>query len=227
MQPPTMEVADQFQARNTPMFSAMKTLYVSVFIWGFLGGAGGVTTATKHGGPQETNLNVGISSLVSPATCQFAHLWPSEYPARHIFAVNKDCGRLTHCIEANKSLRLLTYELMQEDERGDVTGQAQELAHDHEPMPRLNGQSHHQQLRQDQRGEGDGNDVHELRLEKQQRSVHDDASCGGQQQHIDWGHMTSQTSQIKFPGTCTRGWVLSKTAEMHIFDSFLAENTSW
>lgn len=86
------------------------------------------------------------------------------------FAVSKHRQRLT------SPLHLLTYELVQEDERGDVTGQAQELAHDHEPVPRLNGQSHHQQLRQDQRGEGNGHDVHELGLEEQQRSVHDDAS---------------------------------------------------
>lgn len=36
---------------------------------------------TKHGGPQETDLNVGISSFVSPVTCQFTHLRPCEYPA--------------------------------------------------------------------------------------------------------------------------------------------------
>lgn len=76
---------------------------------------------------------------------------------------------------------MLTYELVQEDEWGDITGQAQELAHDHQPVPRLNGQSHHKQLGQDQRGEGDSNDVDKLGLEEQQGSVHDDASCGEQQ----------------------------------------------
>lgn len=72
----------------------------------------------------------------------------------------------------------LTYELVQEDERGDVAGQAQELADYHEPVPRLNGQGHHQQLSQDERGEGNGDDMDELWLEEQQRSVHDDAPCG-------------------------------------------------
>lgn len=72
----------------------------------------------------------------------------------------------------------LTYELVQEDEWGDVTGQAQELADDHEPVPRLNGEGHHQQFSQDEGGEGNGNDVDELWLEEQQRSVHDDAACG-------------------------------------------------
>lgn len=107
-------------------------------------------------------------------------LWSTRVPVRrlgHEFMATS--------LSPSARLRLLTYELVQEDERGDVTGQAQELAHDHEPVPRLNGESHHQQLRQDQRGEGDGDDVHELGLEEQQRSVHDDASCGEQQQHTD------------------------------------------
>lgn len=69
---------------------------------------------------------------------------------------------------------------MQEDEWGDVAGQTEELAHDHEPVPRLNGERHHQQLRQDEGGEGNGHDVHELRLEEQQGPVHDDTSCGGE-----------------------------------------------
>lgn len=71
----------------------------------------------------------------------------------------------------------LTYELMQEDEWGDVAGQAQEFADYHEPVPRLDGQGHHEQLRQDERGEGNGDNMDELRLEEQQRAVHDDASC--------------------------------------------------
>lgn len=73
----------------------------------------------------------------------------------------------------------LTYELVQEDEWGDVAGQTEELAHNHEPVPRLNGQRHHQQLRQDKGGEGNGHDVDEFRLEQQHRSVHDDTSCRG------------------------------------------------
>lgn len=72
----------------------------------------------------------------------------------------------------------LTYELMQEDERGDVAGQAQEFTDNHEPVPRLNGQGHHEQLGQDERGEGNGDNMDELRLEEQQRAVHDDAPCG-------------------------------------------------
>lgn len=59
-------------------------------------------------------------------------------------------------------LRPLTYELVQEDERGDVAGQAQELADYHEPVPRLDGQGDHQQLGQDERGEGNGDDMDEL-----------------------------------------------------------------
>lgn len=35
-------------------------------------------------------------------------------------------------------------ELVQEDERGDIRRQAQELGNYHEPVPCLNGQGHHQ-----------------------------------------------------------------------------------
>lgn len=95
---------------------------------------------------------------------------------------------------------------MQEDERGHVAGQAEELAHDHQPVPGLDGESHHQQLGEDERGEGDGHDVHELRLEEQQRSVHDDASCksaetGGQ---IRVFKFTQTSSVERLGGTCTR-----------------------
>lgn len=77
----------------------------------------------------------------------------------------------------------LTYELVQEDEGGDVAGQAEELADYHEPVPRLDGQGHHQKLSQDERGEGNGDDVEELWLEEQQRPVHDDAPCGVKGEH--------------------------------------------
>lgn len=73
---------------------------------------------------------------------------------------------------------VLTDELVQEDEWSDVASQTQELGHDHEPVPRLHRQRHHEQLGQDQRGEWNRHDVHKLRLEEQQSAVHDDAACG-------------------------------------------------
>lgn len=77
----------------------------------------------------------------------------------------------------------LTYGLVQEDERGNVAGQAQELPDYHEPVPRLYGQGHHQQLRQDESREGNGDGVDEFGIEEQQRPVHDDAPCGGERGH--------------------------------------------
>lgn len=64
---------------------------------------------------------------------------------------------------------------MQEDEWGNITGQAKDFADYHEPVPCLYGQGHHQQLSQDKRGEGNGNDMDELWLKEQQCPVHDDA----------------------------------------------------
>lgn len=71
---------------------------------------------------------------------------------------------------------MLTKVLVEEGERGQVAAQAEELGHHHEPVPGADGQRHHQQLGEDQRREGDGDHVHELRLKQQQRAVHEDAA---------------------------------------------------
>lgn len=65
---------------------------------------------------------------------------------------------------------------MQEDERGDVAGQTEQLGYDHEPVPCLDGERHHQQLSEDQWGEGDGHDVDKLWLKQQQRPIHNDTA---------------------------------------------------
>lgn len=67
-----------------------------------------------------------------------------------------------HLLKSRLIVALLTYEFMQEHKRSDVACQTQELADYHEPVPRLNGQGHHQQLGQNQGGEGNGNNVDEL-----------------------------------------------------------------
>jgi len=72
---------------------------------------------------------------------------------------------------------VLTNKLMQEHQGSNVAGQAEQLRHRHKPVPGLDGQGHHQQLREDQRREGNRHDVHELRLKEQQRPVHDGAPC--------------------------------------------------
>lgn len=160
---------------------------------------------TKHGGPQEADLSLSYHQKL--------------VKAKALRRSQQECESRSQAA----GLRLLTYELVQEDERGDVTGQAQELAHDHEPVPRLDGQSHHQQLRQDQRGEGDGDDVHKLGLEEQQRAVHDDASCGGA-----YGHMTSQTANIEHSEAPAQDAKFFPSESRCIFfGSFLAENPSW
>ena len=69
-------------------------------------------------------------------------------------------GRL--CVSALGVGRALTDELMEEHQGGDVAGQAEQLGHRHQPVPGLDGQGHHEQLREDERREGDGHDVHEL-----------------------------------------------------------------
>lgn len=66
--------------------------------------------------------------------------------------------------------------LVEEGQRGEVAAQAEELGHHHEPVPGADGQRHHQQLGQDERREGDGHHVHELRLKQHQRAVHEDAT---------------------------------------------------
>lgn len=90
---------------------------------------------------------------------------------------------------------------MQKDERRHITGQAEEFGNHHEPVPRLDGQRHHEQLGEDERREGDGHDVDELRLEEQQRPVHDDAACEAQQVHC--------YSQIKYDFLCWQKKILN------------------
>lgn len=65
---------------------------------------------------------------------------------------------------------------VEEGERGQVTPEAEELCDHHEPVPRPDGERHHQKLGQDERCEGDGDHVHELRLEQHQSAVHEDAT---------------------------------------------------
>lgn len=108
----------------------------------------------------------------------------------------------------------LTYELVQEDEWGDVAGQAQQLADYHEPVPRLYGQRHHQQLGQDERGEGNGDDVDELWIEEQQRPVHDDAACGVKREGAagEWDQLLARmiytkSTQLLLLGLCLLMWL--------------------
>lgn len=68
---------------------------------------------------------------------------------------------------------------MQEDQGSDVAGEAEQLSHDHQPVPRLDRQCHHQQLGEDQGREGNGNNVHKFGFKEEERSIHDDATCKG------------------------------------------------
>ena len=53
----------------------------------------------------------------------------------------------------------------------------------HEPVPRSDGECHHDELGEDEGGEGDGNDVDELVVEENERSVHEDATLVDANQH--------------------------------------------
>lgn len=65
--------------------------------------------------------------------------------------------------------------LVEEGQGGHVAAQAEELGQHHQPVPRAHRQSHHQQLGEDEGGEGDGHYVHKLGLKEKQRTVHEDA----------------------------------------------------
>lgn len=111
---------------------------------------------------------------------------------------------------------------MQEYKGGDVARQAQELAYYHEPMPRLNGEGHHQQLSQDQSGERNGNDVDKLRLEQQHCSVHNDAPCGGKknlQLYQVFINNFNNKSFCKIPLYCSHGGYVSGTNQFRYIKS--------
>ena len=80
--------------------------------------------------------------------------------------------------------------LVEEGERGQVAAQAEELGHHHEPVPGTDRQRHHQQFGQDERCEGDGDHVHELRLKQHQRAVHEDAT---------WWCQEKQANKVTLP----------------------------
>ena len=88
----------------------------------------------------------------------------------------------TFCVSIRTAL---TDVVVEEDERGHVAGQTQQLRHHHQPVPGLDGEGHHEQLREDERGEGDGHDVDELRLKQQHGAVHYDAACANRDESHD------------------------------------------
>ena len=88
-------------------------------------------------------------------------------------------------------------EVTVKDEEGDDVGRhTEDLGHQHDPVPGANGQGHHQQLRDDQRGEGDGHDVDELPLKEVQGAVHDDAPLERADQDPEEEHLEGQLPSL-------------------------------
>ena len=65
--------------------------------------------------------------------------------------------------------------LAEDEQRRDVDAETEDLADHHETVPGAHRQRHHQQLREDERRERDGDNVDEVVLKQQQRTVHKDA----------------------------------------------------
>ena len=70
----------------------------------------------------------------------------------------------------------LTKVIVEHDQRDDVDDEWGEDGQDHEVVPGADRQPDHEQLSEDEGGEGDGHHVDELRLKQQQGPVHDDAA---------------------------------------------------
>lgn len=81
-------------------------------------------------------------------------------------------------------LSVLTKVFIEEGEGGQVAGQTDELSDDHEPVPRADGQRHHQELSEDQSGEGDCNHMNKLLIKQHQCSVHQDAPWWTHRGHV-------------------------------------------
>lgn len=79
-------------------------------------------------------------------------------------------------LQAARWSTVRTKVLVEEGQRGQVAAQAEELGHHHQPVPGADGERHHQELGEDERREGDGHHVHELRLKQHQRAIHEDAT---------------------------------------------------
>ena len=65
---------------------------------------------------------------------------------------------------------------MEDDNGTHVYSQRDELAEQHQPVPRPDRHGDHYEFGDDERGEGDGHDVDEVVVEQVQRTEHDDGS---------------------------------------------------
>lgn len=92
--------------------------------------------------------------------------FPQKRPSRDVGQVQESSKRHSAYSEV----------LVEEGERGEVAAQTEELGQHHEPVPGADRQRHHQELGENERREGDGHDVKELRLEQHQGAVHQDAT---------------------------------------------------
>lgn len=84
-----------------------------------------------------------------------------------------------------KNNSVLTEVFVEEGQRSQVGAEAEELCQHHQPVPGTDGERHHQELGENERGEGDGDHVHELRFEQQQRAIHEDATWWRQRRHME------------------------------------------
>jgi hypothetical protein len=65
----------------------------------------------------------------------------------------------------------------QEHDRDDVESQSEDLTQDHERMPSLHLDGDHDELVEDEGGEGDGDDVDELAFEEDEGGDHNRTTC--------------------------------------------------
>ena len=77
----------------------------------------------------------------------------------------------------------LTKVLSKYRQREDVEGEAEDLRGEHEPVPGADGECDHDEFGEDERRERDGDDVDELVLEQDERSVHDHSALVDADQH--------------------------------------------
>lgn len=87
----------------------------------------------------------------------------SMHELQHIEWQTTDHGQKCHLPEEVARLDELFVEVLRHDyQRQQITGQTNQLGNDHQPVPRPYRQRQHQQLGENDCGEGDGDDMDEF-----------------------------------------------------------------
>ena len=90
----------------------------------------------------------------------------------------------------------LTEEVPEDNKREEVNENGGKLSQEHDGVPGPDGESHHDQLRQDEGGEADGHHVDKLIFKEQKSSKHDDTPLVNGDEYPDEECLVAETPPL-------------------------------